>query len=312
MDTTTGRGSRRGVRHAVAIAVVALLHAGTVRAAGITGATTTYTVQTGDTLFKVAATVGEDVRTIARDNGLDPARPIRVGLVLRIDARHVVPDGAEGRTLTVNIPQRMVFLHEAGMVSAFPVAVGRSSWPTPTGAFTVVSRVQDPTWHVPVSILAESRRLGRVQAPVVPPGPDNPLGSYWLGLSLGGIGIHGTNAPASIYRVATHGCVRVGLPHIETLFERVTVGASGEVIYQPFLLTESGADVYLEVHADVYRRYPGEVLPHVTRLAATSGLTDRIDWSQVAAVIAERAGIARVVTRRPALEAPVGRIDRRE
>ena len=220
----------------------------------IVGEVTTYTIRAGDTLTSVAARLGVDVRTIAAENHIDPNRTLSVGLVLRVDARHIVPNGVERREVTVNIPQRMVFLSDPAGPVGFPVAVGRPTWPTPTGPFTVIAHVEDPTWHVPASILEESRRLGRTQPPVVPPGPDNPLGKYWLGLSLDGIGIHATNAPSSIYRAATHGCIRVGEPDIRTIFDRVAVGATGAVVYEPILVASVDDEVYLEVHPDIYRR----------------------------------------------------------
>lgn len=288
----------RGAGWRALLLAAALVAAGTAARAGIVGAHITYTIRAGDTLLQVAARVGADVRTIAAENHLDPSRPLQVGLVLSIDARHIVPRGADGRTLTVNIPQRMVFLHDPDGTTGFPVAVGRPTWPTPTGAFTVIGHVEDPTWHVPPSIQEESRRLGRVQPPVVPPGPNNPLGKYWLGLSLEGIGIHATNAPSSIYRAATHGCIRVGEPHIRILFDRVSVGASGAVVYEPFLVEAAGDEVFLEVHPDVYRRFGADPLAHVRALVAEAGLSDHVDWTKVASVIAERAGVAREVTRR--------------
>ena len=69
--------------------------------------------------------------------------------------------------------------------SGYPIAVGRPSWPTPTGDFTVTVLERHPTWEVPRSILEESRRAGRIQPPVVPPGPNNPLGDFWIGIEPG-------------------------------------------------------------------------------------------------------------------------------
>ena len=138
-------------------------------------------------------------------------------------------------------------------MTAIPVAVGRPQWATPRGSFTIVLREENPTWDVPRSILDEARRRGRSHPARVPPGPDNPLGAFWLGLSQGSIGLHGTNAPSSIYSFASHGCVRLHPDDIAWLFPRVAVGDRVELIYEPVLLAAVGAQVFLEVHRDAYQ-----------------------------------------------------------
>src|SRR4051812_23617081 len=143
---------------------------------------------------------------------------------LTADGRHIVPSVQGDARIVINIPQRMLFVRAADHPFAFPIAVGRPTWQTPAGAFAIVEKRTDPVWHVPPSILRESERLGRQQLPVVPPGPANPLGKYWLGTSLTGIGIHGTNAPSSISRAVTHGCVRAPADGISRLFAATSVG----------------------------------------------------------------------------------------
>jgi L,D-transpeptidase ErfK/SrfK len=161
-----------------------------------------------------------------------------------------------------------------------------------------VTKETDPTWDVPVSIQHEMERQGRKPLIKVPPGPDNPLGDRWLGLSLPGVGIHGTNSPASIYHHQTHGCVRLHPDDVRVVFDLVDAGAQGEIIYQPVLLAVVDGRVYLESHRDVYRRFPNPL----DQLRATSKefqLTDAIDWILAAGVIKESAGIARDVTAAP-------------
>lgn len=108
--------------------------------------------------------------------------------------------------IVVNVPQRMLFLMRGGNVAVrYPIAVGTRGWQTFLGPFTVIVKETDPVWDVPVSIQEEQRRLGKPVLTRGLPGPANPLGRYWLGLSVPGYGIHGTNAPASIGKFATHG-----------------------------------------------------------------------------------------------------------
>ena len=151
----------------------------------------------------------------------------------------------------------MLFYRDGNRVLAYPIAVGRSTWQTPEGPFTVVRKeagsgvaCSTPRFERKVRARGQSLPL------VVPPGPRNPLGRFWIGLSLAGIGIHGTPFPSSIYQTTTHGCIRLQGEAIEDLYGRVTSGRRGGIVYEPVLMAASGDDIYLEVHRDVYRRLP--------------------------------------------------------
>src|ERR1039458_5841097 len=120
------------------------------------------------------------------------------------------------RRIVVSIPDRKLAVLEAGhVVKVFETAVGAPYTPSPTGEFTIVQRIPDPTWYA--------------KGKIVPPGKSNPLGPRWLGLSKKGYGIHGTNNPASISRNASHGCIRLRNRDIEELFEMVSVGDEVEL-----------------------------------------------------------------------------------
>ena len=99
----------------------------------------------------------------------------------------------------------------------FGVATGQASYPTPIGRFEIIVMHRNPWWFPPDSDWA------RGAAPV-PPGPGNPLGTRWMGLSAPGVGIHGTPDPASIGYSASHGCIRMHIPSAEWLFTHVSVG----------------------------------------------------------------------------------------
>jgi L,D-transpeptidase ErfK/SrfK len=302
-----GRKVRRVVpslrRAWIMVLVAATIVTGAAEAGGrtakrVTGAVRTYEVLPDDSWQTIAARFGVDARTLAADNRLTIETPLQEQQQLQVDNRHIVPDAVRRREIVVNVPQRMLFFSGEGELTAFPVAVGRSNWRTPLGPFTIVRHERDPSWEVPQSILEEARRKGKSLPPVVPPGPENPLGKFWLGLSLGSVGIHGTNAPATIYRSATHGCIRLHPDDIATLFEDVNVGTSGEVIYEPVLLAVDGDDILLEAHPDVYHRTQTDPITEVTRRAALLGVVDRLDMSAVAHVLKARDGIARSVAAR--------------
>ena len=260
----------------------------------VTGGLTVYTVVEGDTLQRLSARFGVDSAVIAADNGLKPNGRLQSGERLRIDNRHIVPSIEPG-TIVINVPQRMLFYADDGQTRGMPVAVGRPDWRTPTRAFTILTMEVDPTWEVPKSIQEEARRAGKSLSTVVPPGPNNPLGKYWLGLSIPGVGVHGTNAPSSIYRVTTHGCIRVGAADIAWLFSRASVGTRGVIAYEPILVAVVDGDVLLEVHRDVYRRLDATPIAIVRRLVAAAGVDHQVDWAAAERLVMASDGIARSI-----------------
>jgi L,D-transpeptidase ErfK/SrfK len=133
------------------------------------------------------------------------------------------------------------------------------------------------------------RRRGETVRTRVEPGPANPLGKHWLGLSVPGYGIHGTTAPASIYTFQTHGCIRLHPDDIAALFDQAHIGMAGEIIYAPVLLYAAGHDILLEAHPDVYRRAT-DAAERVAAAAAELGVDDHIDWTAVIEVLRVRDG----------------------
>ena len=281
------------------VAVLCVLTGAAAQAAeparALTGGLALHVAVKGETLRSLAARYGVDPATLAAENGIAADAALLAGQTILLDNRHLVPAAGEA-VLVVNVPQRMLFYDAGGTVTGIPVAVGKRDWPTPLRPFTVIGKEVDPTWDVPASIRDEARRAGKELPLRVPPGPANPLGRFWLGLSLPNVGIHGTNAPSSIYRVTTHGCIRVHPDDIAWLFPRVEVGSPGTIIYEPILLAAIGEEVFLEVHRDAYGRMRGDPELLVRQLAARAQVADdEIDWSAVTEVIHAREGVARVV-----------------
>jgi len=263
----------------------------------ITGSVSPYTVRSGDSLTTVGARFAVSPGVLAAANTLGSQARLKVGQPLTIDNRHIVPN-VGNMNIIVNVPQRMLFwLMSDGTVRGFPIAAGKPSWKTPLGDFTIVTRETDPTWDVPPSIQEEMRREGKPVLTHVPPSPENPLGKYWMGLSIPGVGIHGTNAPSSIYGLVTHGCIRLHPDDIEQLFPQVEIGMHGKVVYESVLITQVGDAVFLEVHPDAYAmtRDAQEI---VKERAQSGGFIDMVNFSLVRDVISKRDGIARDVTRR--------------
>lgn len=123
-----------------------------------------------------------------------------------------------GTVLVVDRGAFRVRVWRAGKVRAtFPVAVGTSSHPTPSGNFRIIDKQVNPTWFPPSSPWAAG--LGPV-----PPGVGNPLGTRWMGTSAPAIGFHGTPVPSSIGTRASHGCIRMYIHDAERMFNMISIG----------------------------------------------------------------------------------------
>jgi lipoprotein-anchoring transpeptidase ErfK/SrfK len=127
--------------------------------------------------------------------------------------------GALSGRIVIDQSQHLLTLQRFGHPTVtFPVAVGQPAYPTPDGHFTIISKVENPTWTPPPDA---PWAQGAVP---IPPGPGNPLGTRWMGISSPGVGIHGTDDPASIGYSVSHGCIRMQIPDAERLFDMVSVG----------------------------------------------------------------------------------------
>jgi lipoprotein-anchoring transpeptidase ErfK/SrfK len=151
-------------------------------------------------------------RKIAKALRLGLRRPTRLP-VTRIEPRQAI------RTVIVirRETKRLELFDGRRLVRRFRIATGTWEYPTPLGRFDVVTMQRHPWWYPPPSDWA------RGLSPV-PPGPGNPLGTRWMGLSASSVGIHGTPDAASVGYSASHGCIRMYVPDAEWLFERVEVG----------------------------------------------------------------------------------------
>jgi lipoprotein-anchoring transpeptidase ErfK/SrfK len=155
------------------------------------------------------------VRRIVRALQTPQVRRIRVAVKPLVPARTVAKFGA------VIVIRRGVnqlrYYRGAKLLRKFGVATGQSVYPTPTGTFSIVDMQLNPWWLPPDSAWARGEKP-------IPPGPGNPLGTRWMGLSAPGVGIHGTPDDASIGYSASHGCIRMHIPDAEWLFHHVKVG----------------------------------------------------------------------------------------
>jgi lipoprotein-anchoring transpeptidase ErfK/SrfK len=172
---------------------------------------------------------------------------------------------APKRVIVVSLEDKKLALVEEGRVEKiYTVAIGKPSTPSPTGTFTIARRVKNPTYtHDGKTIL---------------PGPGNPVGTRWMGLSIKGYGIHGTNEPKSIGKAASHGCIRMAKKDLEEMYAMVSIGDTVELVGQR---NEETAQLF----NDLQKPVAGAQEPVVTAsLTPTSALTTSEVASEGAAV----------------------------
>ncbi len=253
----------------------------------VLGRRQSYTVRPDDSLLEIGRwyDLGSTEMTAANP-GVDPFVP-DTGRRIVIPTEWILPDVPVREGIVINLAEMRLYFYPgkgSRIFTTFPAGIGDEGKDTPVGRFTIVEKIRDPSWHVPESIRKERPDLPAV----VPPGPDNPMGSYALRLSNPSILIHGTNRPWGIGTRGSHGCIRMFEEDIVQLFYMVQRGTPVTIVNQPVKVAVFGSGVYLEVHSygdgrNLYR----EALAVLT----AKGLAGRADLKKVRKATRARRGL---------------------
>jgi L,D-transpeptidase ErfK/SrfK len=207
-----------------------------------------------DTFSDLARTYGlgyDDL--IAANPDINPWLPGE-GTAVLLPTQFVLPDAPQSGVI-LNIATKRLFYYptpidgEARQVLTYPIGIGRVGWETPLGETTVIAKTVNPSWWVPASVRREHAEMGDPLPNIVPPGPDNPLGSRVLKLDMPGYLIHGTNQPYGVGMRVSHGCVRLYPENIEYLYTLVDIGESVTITNEPFQFGSREGVIYFEAHA---------------------------------------------------------------
>ncbi|MDJ0701192.1 MAG: L,D-transpeptidase family protein [Woeseiaceae bacterium] len=219
----------------------------------VIGAVSTVTARHEDTLVDIARRHGLGYQDIVRANpGVNVWVPGE-GTEIVLPTRFVLPPVPRSGVVLNLAEYRMYYFPEPrdgepAWVMTYPISIGRMDWETPLGMTKVISKVVDPAWYPPQSVRDEHAAEGDILPRVVPPGPDNPLGSRAMRLGLPGYLIHGTNRPAGVGMRVTHGCIRMFPEDIEFLFQHIDVRTPVRIINEPVKLGWDGDELVMEVH----------------------------------------------------------------
>lgn len=227
-------------------------------------------IEKGETLLDIARKYDLGINEL-QDlyPNLDPWIPPE-GMNLLIPSQWILP-GIPWNGILINVAElRLFYFTKARMVETFPMGIGDWDRTTPLGGFTIGGKRAKPTWFIPPALQP------KYGVKTIPPGPDNPLGDYWLGLRYSNYGIHGTDIPWSVGRMVTGGCIRLYPEDMERLFQRVRPGTPVKIIYEPVKFGFLSGRLYVEVHKDVYAR-AGDLVNYGLKRLRAMGLAGKAD-----------------------------------
>ncbi|MCK7432660.1 L,D-transpeptidase LdtE [Enterobacter bugandensis] len=268
------------------------------------GQNQTYTIQEGDNKLQ---TIARRFNTAAQviletNNTIAPVNPAP-GTVITIPSQMLLPDTPrEG--IVVNLAELRLYYFPPGenIVQVFPLGIGQLGLETPVSTTRVSQKIPNPTWTPTAGIRARSLAQGIKLPPVVPAGPNNPLGRYALRLGIGNgeYLIHGTSAPDSVGLRVSSGCMRMNAPDIKALFEQVRVGTRVQIINEPVKFSvEPDGKRYIEVHRPL-AQVEGEN-PQISPITHSADFATFVsqagsDKALIDKALARRAGIPVVVS----------------
>ncbi len=257
---------------------------------GVIGAVTTYKVKANESLIEIARKFDLGYNAIAAANPeLDPFIP-GDGASVTIPASWILPDVVNGEGIVINLSElRLYYTYYIGkvrFVKTFPIGIGTEGNDTPVGQFKVIEKIVEPSWHVPESIKKEKPFL----PDVVPPGPDNPLGSHAMRLSLPSVLIHGTNKPWGVGRRVSHGCIRLYPEDIPFLFRSAPQGVKVTIVKQPVKVGIKEDRVYIEVHKDDMKN-EASYLDDALLMLRKKNILNRVDTKKLHYAIEEKKGM---------------------
>lgn len=271
----------------------------------VLGETRTVVTEHDDTLTDLARRYDIGfLEIVAANPGVDPWLPGE-GSWIAIPSAHILPPAPPDGIVINLAEQRLYYYARPGEVVTHPIGVSRDGYETPLGTTRVVRKKENPIWWPTRSARAEDPTLDKV----VPPGPDNPLGTHALYLDWPQYLVHGTNEPDGVGRLVSRGCIRLFPEDIASLYPRVATGTPVRVIDEPVKLGWHGDALYLEAHPTpaqtaaleagqpLEREPPPDIAERVRAFAGAKA--GSVDWTRVSRALDERRGMPVEITRRP-------------
>ena len=261
----------------------------------------------------------ETIKTVYEDTLIDLARAHNLGFTEIVSANKsvnkwlpgegttvllpkafIVPSNYLKKGMTINLAEYRGFYTDGKKLITFPVGIGRMDWKTPLGTSKVDLKLENPSWYPPASVRQEYREEGIYLAPVIPAGPDNPLGKLAMRLDIpGGYFIHGTNKPDGVGMQVSHGCIRLFPEDIKLIFSLTNIGMQVKIIDEPFKIGILGNHIFLEIHETLTPEHTNNSYKTVQSLIETF-MTHRrvvatIDWVKVREIFEKKTGVPTLI-----------------
>lgn len=235
-----------------------------------------------DTFTDLARRFNVGYEELVRANpGVDPWLPGE-GREVVLPTQHLLPNAVRDGIVINLAAMRLYYFPraargEAAVVYTFPIGIGRVGWATPEGTTSIIRLTKNPSWRPGPGVRQEHAAQGDILPAVVPPGPDNPLGSRALYLGWPSYLIHGTNKPAGVGMRSSHGCIRMFPEDIEYLYAMLRPGTKVTVVNQPFVFGWHDGQLLIQAF-DVLEDDPRD-WPRATRKLLSRALATRIEQS---------------------------------
>ena len=261
----------------------------------------------------------ETIETVYEDTLIDLARAHNLGFTEIVSANRsvnkwlpgegttvllpkafIVPSNYLKKGMTINLAEYRGFYADGNQLITFPIGIGRMDWATPLGLSKVDLKLENPSWYPPASVRQEYRKEGIYLAPVVPAGPDNPLGKLAMRLDIpGGYFIHGTNKPDGVGMQVSHGCIRLFPEDIKLIFSLTNIGMQVKIIDEPFKIGILGNHIFLEIHEtlipeDTSSSYK-TVQSMIEKFMIHRRVVATIDWVKVREIFEKKIGVPTLI-----------------
>ena len=261
----------------------------------------------------------EIVKTVYEDTLIDLARVHNLGFTEIVSANKsvnkwlpgegttvllpkafIVPSNYLKKGMTINLAEYRGFYADGNKLITFPVGIGRMDWATPLGISKVDLKLENPSWYPPASVRQEYREEGIYLAPVIPAGPDNPLGKLAMRLDIpGGYFIHGTNKPDGVGMQVSHGCIRLFPEDIKLIFSLTNIGMQVKIINEPFKIGILENHIFLEIHEaltpeDTNNSYENVRLM-IEKFMIHRRVVATIDWVKVKQIFEKKTGVPTLI-----------------
>ena len=252
-----------------------------------------------DTLAAVAQVEGVGFDALRRANETVDAWLPGEGAVIDLPTWFILPD-AQRDGIVVNLSELRLYYFDTGRsrLHVYPVGIGVEGAETPLGVTRTLARIENPEWTPPLSIRIERAAVGDFLPRVVPPGPENPLGSFAIRLGIPGYFIHGTNQPFGVGRRVSHGCIRLYDRHIAALAHDVPNGTTVRLVRQRHKVGWRGGELFLESHPGDGQDDPRDLTGAVRRIVDALRLRSvDVDWDAAMAIARSATGIPGRISR---------------